>query len=291
MQRNLPQSLRKIAVSGVLSALAVTTSAQADDVSDARVLYQKAGAAYRSDDDVMAREYYRQSWELHESFDTVCNWGRAEVRSKLFEDAYEHLRLCVFMYPQDEELASARQGFLALRDEARKELTFEEAQPIDERVDADIARRERNALPLPPSGLEGLVEEPASAPEPEPVKRNWTPAWIMGGVTVATLGTSMIFRGLAGGKAGDVEDLSSGGAGDCVSGNSAECQRLDDLANSHDTLATVSNVTLVAGGVAAAATLGYITYVLLKKPAVAGGVTATAGFDSTGGTILLSGHF
>src|SRR5690606_33025251 len=129
-----------------------------------RVLYQKGNNAYKSGDSILARDYYRKSLALEESFDTLCNLGRAEADDQLFREAYEHLSYCVALYPTDAELAEARTRFVELRDEIRARLSSGDAQSIDDAVTEEMRRREE-AAKQPASGL---GEEEVSAPS-EPV--------------------------------------------------------------------------------------------------------------------------
>jgi hypothetical protein len=147
-----------------------------------------------------------------------------------------------------------------------------------------------------------LVEEPSSASaedepafvaEPPPAvrtKRNWVPAYILGGVTLAAGGTSVVTRVIAGKKEKDAEALDSSNDEACWNSSSSDCSDLDSLARQHDTFGTVSNATLIGAGVAALGTIGYVTYVLVKKdeqPAV----QASIGWGKRGATLLLKGHF
>ncbi len=142
---------------------------------------------------------------------------------------------------------------------------------------------------MPASGLEEPVAEPVEAPPVDEVtQRNWTPAWILGGVTVASLGTSFVFRGLASGKASEAKRLDDGTDSSCVGTGGTACEELDSAIAKHDTYATVSNVSLIVAGAGAAVTIGYVTYLLTKsdkKPPVQAGL----GFDKTGGVLMLSG--
>lgn len=119
-------------------------------------------------------------------------------------------------------------------------------------------------------------------------KRNWVPAYILGGVTVAALGTSMVFRGLAGGKKKDIDELQLDDPSACSGSATSECSELGDAIDTHKTYATVSHATLIGGAVFAAATIGYVTYVLVKKDSP---VQAGMAVDHTGGLLTLSGSF
>lgn len=236
----------------------LTPQAQANDSTQARVLYQKGNKAFRDGDDVMAREYYRQSLELEDSFDTLCNWGRAEARSKLWEEAYEHLRLCVELYPDDPDLAESKTNFRDLRDEVRKELTFEQAKPIDERVEADVKRREEEAAaaaePAEPEVASGLGEPEPIEPEPAAKKSSarLPVSLILGGVGVAGLGVGGVFHGLAGGTKKDAVELQDeiASSGQSCEGSSApaKCADLLDETQKRDAQANVGTVGLIAGG-------------------------------------------
>src|SRR5690606_11450795 len=113
---------------------------------------------------------------------------------------------------------------------------------------------------LPESGL--WIDDAKAADESAASKRNWTPAWILGGITVATFGTSMVFRGLAGGSTNKIESYESelGSSGCFGEMPVATCTDLSSALRRQNTQATVSNATLIASGVLAAATIGYVVY-------------------------------
>lgn len=146
----------------------------------------------------------------------------------------------------------------------------------------------------PASGLddEGHDYGNASPSDPEQArqKRNWVPAYILGGVTVATLGTSMVFRGLAGSRAKTIDELDSEDDQRCTS-SSDECDELRNAIQDRDTYIDVTNVTLVVSGVAAAATIGYVTYVLTKKQKRSTGINATVELSRRGGALFIGGRF
>lgn len=122
-------------------------------------------------------------------------------------------------------------------------------------------------------------------------KRNWVPAYVLGGVTVAALGTSMVFRGLAGGSSKKADDLAAGLPDDaCTNSSDGTCNEIDEQRSHLETQAMVSNATLIGAAVLGAATLGYVIYQLGKTPTEPS-IAASAAIGPTGGTLLLTGHF
>ncbi len=100
----------------------------------------------------------------------------------------------------------------------------------------------------------------------------------------------MVFRGLAGGKASDIDELQSGDADGCLNSADERCNELSSARKSHDLMAGVGNATLIASGVLAAATAGYVVYVLAAGQD-ASSVKAGVGVDGTGATITFAGSF
>lgn len=172
-----------------------------------------------------------------------------------------------------------------------KSATFE--GEAGELVNVEVHVRAKTRDDLPASGLledEGgrSLEEPVVPIEDARGKRNWIPAYIVGGVTVATLATSITFKILQGGERRDIDDLRPGSPDACTVSPSADCEELQDSIERHKTYARVGDVTLIAAGVGAAATLGIVTYTLLKKPS---SVKAGAAFHRNGGFVSLRGSF
>lgn len=252
------------------ATLCFSTTALADEERDeARVLYQKANASFKEGDDVMAREYYRQSLELYESFDTMCNLGRTLARSKLFPEAYERLRMCIYLYPSDKELAEAREKFVQLRDEVRQELSFDQQHEADQRVDDEIARREE-AKRAPASGLEEVAAAPVvEAQEPPGSETSgssakWPVVITTGALGVAGLGTGIGFLVASGSQKSQAQDLMSSlkdeGA-DCLDPSQSGCAELASHSKKVDSYKTVGIVGLAAGGaLLAGATLAYFLW-------------------------------
>lgn len=271
-----PPACARLALASCLAfstCLTFSASALADeDRDEARVLYQKANAAFKGGDDVMAREYYRQSLALDESFDTMCNLGRTLARSKLFPEAYERLRMCIYLYPEDEELASAREKFVQLRDEVRRELSFDQQHELDTRVDDEIARREE-AKKAPASGLEEA--EPAPEPEAEAVATaepseekssgaKWPVVITTGSLGVIGIGTGIGFLVASGSQKSEAESLrdslTSQGV-DCSDPSQSGCAELSSAAKKTDSYKTVGIAGLAAGGaLLAGATLAYFLW-------------------------------
>lgn len=265
--RNLPRAALLFALAPLFATVFCSSIVLADDdLEEARVLYQKGNAAFSEGDDVMAREYYRKSIALHESFDTVCNLGRTLARSKLYPDSYEQLRMCIYLYPEDRELASAREKFVQLRDEVRKELSFDEQHSIDERIDKEIAHREE-ALRAPASGL----DEPAAnaIPAGEPDAAGGSSAKLPVTITAASLGVVglgvgvgfFIGSGSQKSAANELRDELSDEGVNCASSTDARCDDLADHAGKVDSMKTVGIVGVAAGGaLLAGATLAYFLW-------------------------------
>ncbi len=156
-------------------------------------------------------------------------------------------------------------------------------------------------LELAAEASEAVAETSPATAKAEPTKppvsseaspeRNWVPAYVLGGVTVASLVTSLVFRSMASSDEEEVEQL--GGEvppGGCSGASSRECQALADAIDSHDQKASVANVALVVAGVGAAATAGYVTYTLLQ-PSESQPVKASVGLNGTAGSLFVSGRF
>lgn len=259
---------RAFALSLSLTFALAAPVAFADDTEQARILYQKANVYFKKEDDVMAREFYRQSWELRESFDTICNYGRSEARSKLWNGAYEKLGLCLYLYPKDKEFASNRQQFSELREQTKLELDVDEVDEIDARLKLEIERREREAAAVTPtSGLEA----------PAPTKPEYSPLRLpvsiaMGSLGVAGLGVGAGFWVHSGAKKGKAEDLSDGIAADgghCVEGQGPDpdCDEVNKLRDSSDQAQHIAIGGLAAGG--ALIVGGVLTYFLWPESKVA----------------------
>ena len=267
----------------------------------ARVLYQKGNAAFKRGDSILARSYYRKSLQLHESFDTVCNLGRAQAKDKLFPEAYFHLSWCAYLYPRDKELADARAKFVRLRDDVRIELTPVQQEEIDARIDEKIEYRLATAHP-PKSGLEGLTEE-ESTPPVTTVKRRGKAALpvsvTLGVLGVAGLGVGAGFLVASEAKKGDIEDLSadlSANATNCSQTSSDDCKELSNLAKDKDRLGNIGTGSLIAGGALAVGAV--VTYALWPRKEVPvtsarlRDIRPTVGASEAGGwTVGLRGKF
>ena len=256
------------AISPLLATALSSSVALAEDrLEEARVLYQKGNASFKKGDDVMAREYYRESLTLHESFDTVCNLGRTLARSKLYPESYEQLRMCIYLYPEDRELAAAREKFVGLRDEVRNELSFDQQHEIDERVDKEIAHREE-ALRAPASGLDEPSGNPAPVAEPDAVSSGSSaklPVTIVAG-SLGLIGVGVgvgffIGSGSEKSAAEELRDDLSGESVNCATSTDARCEDLADHAKKVDSMKTVGIVGVAAGSaLLAGATLAYFLW-------------------------------
>lgn len=248
-----------------LTLLASSGAMAADDAQQrARVLYQKGNAAFKKGDDVMAREYYRESLQLQESFDTTCNLGRTLARSEIYEEAYERLRMCVYLYPEDRELASARENFIALREDVRKELSFDQAHPIDERVDAEIGRRQE-AERAPESGLEQSDALPPAVVQESPTSSAKLPVTLtLGGLGAVSLGVglgALVHSGAKKRSADDIRASIVAAGGNCESPGDPQCEELRDTLKASDSAQSIGVIGVVAGGsLLAGAALAYFLW-------------------------------
>jgi hypothetical protein len=250
MAQTKPQLTLLAALLSVLTLLLPQT-AQANDSHQARVLYQKGNNAFKSGDTILARDYYRKSLALEESFDTLCNLGRAEAEDQLFRDAYEHLSFCVVLYPTDAELAEARARFVELKTDVRARLSSEDARAIDDAVVAEMKRREE-AAKQPESGLG--EEEPSAPPaEPEMQRVKWKLPVVLSlagaGVASGVLGGVMMVR--SGALMKDADELRAGLGDSGCAGDGADpgCADLESKVKKSDTSFNVGTAGLIGAGV------------------------------------------
>jgi hypothetical protein len=141
-----------------------------------------------------------------------------------------------------------------------------------------------------------VVPQPAPAPVDESAKHNWIPAYVLGGVTVATLASSIALRLVAGGKKDKGESLSKDlSTVDCQVGNDERCSELASLNKTQRSLAMAPDLTLIVSGVGAAATIGYVIYELMhtKKSETTAQYKLRPDFGFAGnvGWMSLSGTF
>src|SRR5690606_1984290 len=120
-----------------------------------------------------------------------------------------------------------------------------------------VISAEFEELPPPVTETPAEIQEPevASQPEPAPVeettKHNWVPAYVLGGVTVATLASSIVLRVVAGGKKDKGKRLHDDlMPGDCDGSESVDmCDELASLTKSQRSFGIASNATMIASGV------------------------------------------
>lgn len=116
------------------------------------------------------------------------------------------------------------------------------------------------------------------------------PVAVMGGLSVATLASSVVLRVVAGSKEQKAQDQRPDSESECESMVSSECKELGRLLQQHDDFARASHVTLIVGAAGAAATIGYLTYALIQRKRTAR-VQASVGADRHGATLFLRGQF
>lgn len=249
-----------------------TAFAQTADVQQqARILYQKGNAAFKKGDSILARDYYKKSLALYESFDTVCNLGRVQAQDKLYVDAYESLVWCAHLYPVDDELADARIKFIRLRDEVATEISPIEQREVDQRIHQERERRRaaeaERALGAPP--LSGTEPSQAAGPPPRQAKRSPTALPVslaVGGVGVAGLGVGAGFLLDSIAKNEDAEDLRDDLRAEgvsCAPSSDRRCSTLKDLVKKEVRSAERATATFIVGGVMVVGAV--ITYLVWPK--------------------------
>ncbi len=202
--------------------------------------------------------------------------GRAPLSHHVFVDPGQHL-------------VEAR---VAGQKRARRPLTIAagEKTTIDLTVGATTGAPNSSATAT--SGATGSTTAPPFADEPAPSERNWVPAYILGGVTVAAGVTSLVFRGMANSDADEVDRLKTLLApGECDAGPSPRCEAVQDKIDSNVTNGLVSNVALIATGVGAAATIGYVAYELFQAEPSTELTAAPLWNPAGGGGVVVTGSF
>lgn len=123
--------------------------------------------------------------------------------------------------------------------------------------------------------------------------KNWVPAYVLGGVTIAALGTSMVFRGLAGGSSKKKDDAQSNLSDyACAEGDTvpAACQDIEKYGDRANQQATIADATLIGAVVLGTATLGYVLFRMGKK-APDERAQASLSIERGGISFSLTGHF
>ncbi|NLE88144.1 MAG: hypothetical protein GX607_17300 [Myxococcales bacterium] len=147
-------------------------------------------------------------------------------------------------------------------------------------LNTEEARRTAATAPEPPSG----------SPRAKP---SWVPAYVLGGVSAASLVSSVVLRASRSNDAKEAERLHGQlSPGACVDGGaSSSCSALLGAMDRYDRKGVAADVTLAIGGVAAAAALGYVLYVVLDEPKETPRLSGSVGFDRTGAGVFLGGSF
>ncbi len=148
-------------------------------------------------------------------------------------------------------------------------------------LNTEEARRTAAAAPEPPSGL---------SPRRKP---SWVPAYVLGGVSAASLVSSVVLRASRSNDAQEAERLHGQlSPGACAGADvSSSCGALLGAMDRYDRKGLAADVTLAVGGVAAAAALGYVLYVVLDEPKEAPRLSGSVGFDRTGAGVFVGGSF
>ncbi len=311
---------RKMLGGALVASSFLAQAALADERSAARVLYHKGNAAFKKGDDVMAREYYSDSLRLDETWETLCNFGRAEAQSKLLAEAYEHLLLCEYLYPHDDELAAARARFVHLRAQVRAELSLVQVQSIEARFDKEVSLRER-AQSVPLGDDEALPPaEPAASPAPPAASAAESPQQVGPSLRIPVTASAaespqqvgpslripvtiaLAALGVAGAGVGVGFWVSSASASrkadrlleeigqeGCAPGTTqqGQCDEVADLRERQDAQKNISTGALIGGGIALAGAAA----VYLLWPSTKTSVVAQSGRSLSHVQPLVSRHF
>jgi hypothetical protein len=142
-----------------------------------------------------------------------------------------------------------------------------------ERFVVDEGELVRVRLPdvsLPVAAAESTPNDDSAPPPPPPAaerkRHNWAPAYVFGGVAVATLASGIVLRVVAGNKLNKIEGLSGDlQPGECHDASrAAQCDELESLTKSQRNLGIAADATMIVSGVFAAATLGWVVYELAR---------------------------
>jgi hypothetical protein len=135
------------------------------------------------------------------------------------------------------------------------------------------------------------TREPERFHEPSPVKQpGLVPAYLLGGITLLAGGATIVFYAAAKNTKSELEGRIAGADRSLCVGNDAPpgCASLPPLQTKYDRYATAVDVGAIVTGIAALATVGYVSYVLVRRQK-----PPTVGFNASGagGRLILSGAF
>jgi len=138
----------------------------------------------------------------------------------------------------------------------------------------------------------GLDSTAALAPDPIDTHRpSLIPVYILGGVAIVGLSAGLLLHSSAKSAEQSGRNLAEGlPPGGCAADPPpAVCASIRNSAESHDSRATASTISFIAGGVGAAAAIGYAAYALWPRRASSAHAALT--FDSHGTAFQISGSF
>ena len=296
---------KRVAVLVLAGALPCVSSALGNDQEEARRLMEEGVAADQSGDKERAVELFTQSLALHPSYDVAGNLGLVKFGLGRYADAANHLSYCLrhFASGQKRELRKLIEEKLLLAREHVAEVTIQVSEPLAEVMIGDevVGRSPLDFTVFVEPGSHELAavlgkqraqEEveltagaqltvdlqlpPAEEVAPtaggqyesaRPKAPPWWPAYVGGGLALASLGVSITARVMADSERDEIAAMRETlGPYDCSDGaGGSVCSDLRQATSRYNTRATVADATLVATGVFAAATVGYVTYVLVQR--------------------------
>lgn len=221
---------------------------------------------YQTADYTKALEEFNQAYRLKPLPELAFNMGRCYEALNDLEQALKYFRLYLDKKPGTPDRAVLEQRIKNIE----KRLAQQQLKQRAQQEQADATRRaavsaaaertraasktEEQAAPTP-----AVVDDPAPVDQPQPAKRAWRVpvGWTLVGVGAASLVTGIVFGSMVSSKNSEYDDAVKGKTYDEQQAIKGELQ---DIQDSADQLQTLQVVTLVAGGVLAAAGGGLLIW-------------------------------
>jgi len=324
MNRTLRVLARYLLAAALTGAAAAPAVAHAEDVppgtTRAADLYRRATRLYADKKLLEAEPLYREAWELQQSYEIASNYGALELELGRPGLAAELLGHAISAFPVRGR-AEERAALAARHAEARKLLGSLRVKVSEAGADVLVDGRSVGRSPLPSAVLvepgKHVIEAKLAghldarlvmdvdkgsafnvtlplAPPPPPRKRSIVPVLVGAATGAVALGAAGVLVGVAEGKRRDAESLrgSIQASGRSCAVASPACDQLHAATARADVF---GNTGLALFGVAGAAAVGTVTYVLWPSLRGAGGrtpdVRASLGVGPTGGAATISGSF
>lgn len=309
-----PATLRRTLLASALLVAACLAPGRAS-AGEADDHFSKGNAAFEKEKYDVALTEYQAAWKLTKAYDLAAIMGQAEMRLEKYKDAAEHFAYALKNFPLsgDEELRKNTEASLAM---VKKELATVRVKAFvkDVAITIDGAALDPSLVGSDVFLAPGKVVIQASAPgyrsekktyeakaganedvvltlQPEGSSgRSATPAYVLGGVGVASVILGAVLVGSAEGKKGEAQKLHDeiGSDAGCKA-DPTKCKALRDAANTTDALGNAGVAAFVFGGLAGAAAGAYFL-IPSRKPAKTG-VSLTPVVSAGAGGVLVTGTF